>query len=92
MLNESIEILGSLGRRLKRRQLVFLEDSPDYCKASAITGHTGVLGRKCSPANPVGNGKQTQSEIKRCIKLCTDCGYKVRRSLMTAIYKILYNL
>ena len=77
MLNESIEILGSLGRRLKRRQLVFLEDSPDYCKASAITGHTGVLGRKCSPANPVGNGKQTQSEIKQCIKLCTDCGYKV---------------
>ena len=71
---------------------MFLEDSPDYCKASAITGHTGVLGRKCSPANPVGNGKQTQSEIKQCIQLCTDCGYKVRRSLMTAIYKILYNL
>ena len=58
---------------------MFLQDSPDYCKASAITGHTGVLGRKCLPANPVGNGKQTQSEIKQCMKLCTDCGYKVSK-------------
>lgn len=70
-------LLGYKGRRLKRRQLVFLEDSPDYCKASAITGHTGVLGRKCSPANPVGNGNRTKSEVKRCMKLCTECGYKV---------------
>ena len=72
--------------------LVFLEDSPDYCKSSAITGHTGVLGRKCSPANPVGNGKQTKSEIKRCIKLCTDCGYKVSWSIMSANHKILHKL
>ena len=30
-----------------------------------------------SHPNAVGNGQQTKSEIKRCIKLCTDCGYKV---------------
>ena len=78
-------ISESKGRRLKQRQLAFLEDSPDYCKANAITGHPGVLGRKCSPANPVGNIKPKKSgvkrrkisDVKRCMKLCTDCGYKV---------------
>ena len=46
-------------------ELLYLEDSPDYCQPNLLTGHKGTLLRLCDPAN-----KNT------CRHLCEDCGYR----------------
>ena len=67
--------------KVKKRHIVFLKDSPDYCHASSLSkgvsmgaGHQGVLGRKCS-ADP--NSPNPKAGIKKCAKLCRSCGLQV---------------
>ena len=70
---------GDAGKssKVKKRHIVFLKDSPDYCLASSsskIGSHQGVLGRKCS-ADP--NSPNPEAGVKKCSKLCRSCGLKV---------------
>uniref|UniRef100_A0A8C6Z4Q2 Protein Wnt n=1 Tax=Nothoprocta perdicaria TaxID=30464 RepID=A0A8C6Z4Q2_NOTPE len=63
-------------------ELVFLEDSPDYCTRNASLGHHGTEGREC-----LQTGKNlSQWEKRSCRRLCTECGLKVeeRRAEMVA--------
>ncbi|XP_068554122.1 protein Wnt-8a isoform X1 [Anas acuta] len=54
-------------------ELVFLEDSPDYCTRNASLGHHGTEGREC-----LQTGKNlSQWEKRSCRRLCTECGLKV---------------
>eukprot|EP00794_Sanderia_malayensis_P011984 gene11984-13222_t len=50
---------------LRNLELVYLEDSPDYCHPNLLTGHKGTLLRYCDPDNK-----------KTCNHLCESCGYR----------------
>jgi len=67
----------------KKRHLVFLRDSPDYCLGSSDPlGYKGVLGRKCStdPGNP-----KPGASIKKCAKLCRSCGLKPKKEIFEVL-------
>lgn len=54
-------------------ELVFLEDSPDYCTRNASLGHQGTEGREC-----LQSGRNlSQWEKRSCRRLCTECGLRV---------------
>lgn len=57
-------------------KLVFLEESPDYCKVNNTTGWVGTKGRTCSRNRGEGVGR---SERRSCKELCRACGHRVRR-------------
>ncbi|KAH9501804.1 Ligand for members of the frizzled of seven transmembrane receptors [Dermatophagoides farinae] len=60
-------------------KLMYLHDSPDYCKAdmnSTFGSYTGTLGRHCSMRK---DDDVTGEERKSCRRLCKQCGYRVRR-------------
>ncbi|XP_058023841.1 protein Wnt-8a [Ahaetulla prasina] len=53
--------------------LVFLEDSPDYCIKNISLGLYGTEGREC-----LQSGKNlTQWEKRSCKRLCVECGHKI---------------
>ncbi|XP_020638432.3 protein Wnt-8a [Pogona vitticeps] len=53
--------------------LVFLEDSPDYCLKNTSLGLHGMEGREC-----LQSGKNaTQRQKRSCKRLCVDCGLQV---------------
>ncbi|XP_038627420.1 protein Wnt-8a [Tachyglossus aculeatus] len=56
-------------------ELVFLEESPDFCARNASLGVLGTEGREC-----------LQGERRVCRRLCSDCGLRVeeRRSEVLA--------
>ena len=60
--------------KVKKRKLVFLADSPNYCRTNLAEGTQGVLGRTCS-AEP-GNPSATET-VETCTRLCKQCGFKV---------------
>lgn len=75
--------------KVKKRHIVFLKDSPDYCHASSWSkgvsmgaGHQGVLGRKCS-ADP--NSPNPKAGIKKCAKLCRSCGLQPRKEVVEVL-------
>lgn len=47
-------------------KLVYISDSPNYCKKNKQRGITGTLNREC-------DGSKDDS----CTKLCSDCGFRV---------------
>ncbi|XP_072439211.1 protein Wnt-8b isoform X3 [Chiloscyllium punctatum] len=65
---------------ISRKELVHLEDSPDYCLENKTLGLQGTEGREC-----VRKGKLLSKWEKRsCKRLCGDCGLAVaeRRAQM----------
>ncbi|CAL8262720.1 unnamed protein product [Lota lota] len=60
-------------RDIAKTELIYLEDSPDYCKKNATLGLHGTEGRECLQH---GNDL-TQWERRSCRRLCHDCGLKV---------------
>ncbi|XP_055907700.1 wnt inhibitor of Dorsal protein [Eupeodes corollae] len=55
--------------------LVFVEDSPNYCKSNAIAGWTGMRGRQCSRER---GSNVSQQERQSCRNLCRSCGLRTR--------------
>jgi hypothetical protein len=53
-------------RRPARDQLVFLEDSPDYCDTNAKTGSLGTSGRECN---------RSSLDVGGCKVLCCGKGF-----------------
>jgi len=69
--------------KVKKRKIVFLKDSPDYCLAATsppsatdVLGQPGVLGRKCS-TEP--NSPNPKSGLKKCVRLCRSCGLEAKK-------------
>ncbi|XP_007428230.1 protein Wnt-8a [Python bivittatus] len=58
---------------IQAADLVFLEDSPDYCITNTSLGHYGTEGREC-----LQSGKNlSQWEQQTCKRLCVECGLKI---------------
>lgn len=58
---------------ISRSELIYLEDSPDYCAKNASLGLQGTEGREC-----VQNGDGlSQWEKRSCRRLCHECGLRV---------------
>ncbi|GCB70419.1 protein Wnt-8-like [Scyliorhinus torazame] len=59
-------------RAVPRTELVYLEDSPDYCVRNATLGLQGTEGREC-----LQSGKNlSQWERRSCRRLCGECGLR----------------
>ncbi|XP_076877202.1 protein Wnt-8a-like [Brachyhypopomus gauderio] len=56
-----------------RSELIYLEDSPDYCAKNSSLGLQGTEGREC--VQP-GDGA-SQWEKRSCRRLCQECGLRV---------------
>ena len=72
--------LGSVDSdKIKKRKLVFLKPSPDYCRINHRLGHRGVRGRTCEldPQDPT----HLMQESK-CATICTSCGLQVKREVV----------
>lgn len=68
---------------LKKRNLVYLEKSPDYCNANATLGTRGTEGREClrRPKDGSSSDKETDAwEHRSCKRLCTKCGLEVKKT------------
>lgn len=65
---------------LEQKSLVFVDPSPDYCYENASLGIDGTLGREC--IRPDSNSTSTREEKESCQRLCTKCGYKVKKVLV----------
>ncbi|KAL3279070.1 hypothetical protein HHI36_016584 [Cryptolaemus montrouzieri] len=58
------------------KQLVYLDESPDYCVPNSSTGWPGTIGRACSRP---GRNSSDHEEKRSCRNLCRSCGHRVRR-------------
>ncbi|XP_020782787.1 protein Wnt-8-like [Boleophthalmus pectinirostris] len=65
-------ILDAL-RSIAPTELIYLEDSPDYCRRNSSMGLYGTEGRECLTQ---GDGL-SQWETKSCRRLCHECGLGV---------------
>ncbi|MEQ2248511.1 Protein Wnt-8c [Ilyodon furcidens] len=54
-------------------ELIYLEDSPDYCRRNASLGLHGTEGRECLQHG----ADLTQWERRSCRRLCHECGLRV---------------
>ena len=69
-----------------KRELVYLEKSPNYCHANSTIGTHGTAGREClrkprESSELLGNaGVQVNWEHSSCKRLCTKCGLQVIRT------------
>ncbi|KAG7283091.1 hypothetical protein CRUP_033037 [Coryphaenoides rupestris] len=55
-------------------ELIYLEDSPNYCAKNRTLGLRGTEGRECVQG---GDKNTTQWERRSCRRLCHDCGLRV---------------
>lgn len=61
-------------------KLVFADASPDYCYENKQLGINGTLNRFCSRTKHRSDGTEvSRSERDSCDRLCTKCGYKIKR-------------
>lgn len=65
-------IMDALGS-IAQSELIYLQDSPDYCRKNASLGAHGTEGRECLLH---GQGL-TQGERRSCRRLCHECGLRV---------------
>lgn len=63
-------------------KLVFADASPDYCYENKQLGINGTLGRYCSRAKHHKGMEVSRSERDSCDRLCTKCGYKIKKELI----------
>jgi wingless-type MMTV integration site family protein 8 len=72
-------------RKLKRRKLVFLDESPDYCRNNSTAGFPGIIGRSVSsdPGTGESRNRQTRNQFKNFRKMCVgQCGLKIKRKIL----------
>ena len=64
---------------IKKRKLVFLQPSPNYCRMNPALGYKGVVGRSCiadpASANPT-------RDIRKCTELCSAYGLYARKEVV----------
>lgn len=58
---------------IARMELIYLEESPDYCTKNKSLGLQGTEGRECLQ----GGNNLSQWERKSCRRLCHECGLRV---------------
>lgn len=63
-------------RGIAQTELVYLEDSPNYCVKNQSLGVHGTEGRECLRG---GRRNATQWEKRSCHRLCHQCGLRVEK-------------
>uniref|UniRef100_A0A8C7VAF9 Protein Wnt n=1 Tax=Oryzias sinensis TaxID=183150 RepID=A0A8C7VAF9_9TELE len=66
-------IIAHTLRRIAKTELIYLEDSPNYCVKNQSLGVQGTEGRECTK----GDKNFSQKEKKSCRSLCNECGFRV---------------
>ncbi|XP_018611862.1 protein Wnt-8a-like [Scleropages formosus] len=66
---------------IARTELIYLEDSPDYCVKNSTLGLQGTEGRECLQ----GGKNLSQWERRSCRRLCHECGLKVEERRTEAV-------
>ncbi|XP_062405878.1 protein Wnt-8a-like, partial [Sardina pilchardus] len=61
---------------IARTELIYLEDSPDYCTRNLSLGLHGTEGRECLQNSDV---SLSQWERRSCRRLCHECGLRVEQ-------------
>lgn len=69
-------------QQVKKRKLVFLQSSPDYCRMNVTAGYKGVIGRTCK-TDP--NSRDPRGDLRACTRLCRDCGLYIHRKEVQVI-------
>lgn len=80
--NDIIEVEGGLMSPSKR-DLVYLEDSPQYCHVNDTYGFPGTVGRECLKRNTdaiIPEGEDSGFLKDSCNRLCRSCGLAVRKT------------
>ncbi|XP_055698092.1 wnt inhibitor of Dorsal protein [Phlebotomus papatasi] len=72
----SFDNTGRVKRNIKSESLVYLENSPNYCRENVTEGWPGMRGRQCSRRKKDASSLQ---ERRSCRKLCRACGLKVKK-------------
>lgn len=62
-------------------ELIFLEESPDYCTRNSSLGVSGTEGRECLQNNHTAS----RWEQRSCGRLCTECGLQVEERRAEAL-------
>ena len=79
VLRKSVHTRSEEPVAIKKRKLVFLQSSPDYCRKDVATGFIGVEGRTCV-VDPL--AKDPEAEATKCSTMCSRCGLEaVRRTV-----------
>ncbi|XP_072021579.1 protein Wnt-8-like [Amphiura filiformis] len=67
---------------MKKRNLVYLERSPDYCNANSTIGTRGTEGREClrHPKDDASADEMDAWQQRSCKRLCTKCGLRVKKT------------
>ena len=68
--------------KIKKRKLVFLKPSPDYCTLNPQLGYKGVKGRTCA-VDPTAHDQTEQ--IRKCTNLCTSCGMYAMKQVVDVV-------
>ncbi|KAL3876524.1 hypothetical protein ACJMK2_034365 [Sinanodonta woodiana] len=70
---------------VSKSSLVYLSDSPNYCKIRHVNGMIGTQGRQCIKQE---KGISVPKEHKKnCERLCRDCGFQIRRETLQEMSK-----
>ena len=70
---------SSRPKAIKKRKLVFLQPSPNYCRMNPALGYKGVVGRSCV-ADP--NSPNPTKDIRKCTELCSACGLYAHKEVV----------
>ncbi|NP_001161678.1 wingless-type MMTV integration site family, member 8 precursor [Saccoglossus kowalevskii] len=65
---------------LSKKDLVYLEASPDYCRVNVSAGSMGTVGRECVRGTKKSKDEQGKWEKQSCKRLCSTCGLKVKKT------------
>ena len=71
-----------LKTKVKKRKLVFLKSSPDYCRMNVTAGYKGVMGRTCE-TDPT--SADSKAQIRKCTSLCRNCGMYVKKKVVEVV-------
>ena len=64
--------------KISKRDLVFVDRSPNYCYSDNSVGFLGTIGRECTRLQRGLDRKSMKKwERNSCRRLCRKCGYKV---------------
>lgn len=58
--------------------MIYIEKSPNYCKANKTLGIPGTMNRQCSRRHKT--RKVPRSERRSCRNVCRECGYRVQKT------------
>lgn len=74
--------------RISKHDLVYFEDSPNYCETDNSIGYLGTLGRECLKLEKGANKTSVKKFLRNsCKRLCKNCGHKIGKVSYADVYK-----